>query len=309
MGKLIDGKWVKSDLILNDSKGDFVRPARSFLSTIDNEDLSFKPESNRYHLYVSYACPWAHRCLIVLHLKGLTKHITYSVVHPYMGEYGWSFEKNFEGATGDHLYGLSYLYQLYLKADKDISTTVTVPVLWDKKKKTIVNNESSLIIRILDSKFNDFSENTISYYPDNKAKEIDKWNDKIYESINNGVYRCGFASTQKSYEEAFNKLFSALDDLDMHFSNNQYLVGDRVTEADIRLITTLLRFDLVYVNHFKCNLKRIIDYPNLFRYLSDMREMKAVSETFNKDHTKYHYYASHHKLNPTGIIPLGPEAL
>tara|TARA_Y100000287_G_scaffold182644_1_gene180510 strand:+ start:167 stop:1096 length:930 start_codon:yes stop_codon:yes gene_type:complete len=309
MGKLINGKWVIRSIITSDKLGAYDRLPRTFLETISKHHERFKPESKRYHLYVSYACPWATRTLIYRHLKDLDSHISVSVVHPDMLDNGWKFDTSFPGATKDHLYGKKFLREIYQKADPTITTSVTVPILWDKKTETIVNNESSLIIRIFNSNFNDLTGNQNDYFPSEKQTEIEEINKLIYENINNGVYKSGFALKQKEYEKAVMKLFETLDDLDKILSKSKYLVGDMITEADLRLIPTLLRFDCVYVTHFKCNIKRIIDYKNLYRYMKDLLEVKAVKNTFKIDHIKRHYFYSHETINPYRIIPLGPNKI
>ena len=309
MGKLIDGKWTTGSIVTSSSSGAYQRLPRTFLETISKEHKTFKPESNRYHLYVSLACPWATRTLIYRQLKCLDKHITVSVVHPDMLEDGWKFDDSFLGATIDHLYGKKFLREIYQKADQSITSSVTVPVLWDKKTETIVNNESSQIIRIFNSNFNDLTGNQNDYFPRNKKAEIEEMNELIYESINNGVYKSGFALTQKAYENAVIRLFEVLDELDKILGKSKYLVDDIITEADLRLIPTLLRFDCVYVTHFKCNIKRIIDYKNLHRYMKDLLKVPAIKNTFNIDHIKRHYFYSHESINPYRIIPKGPVDL
>ena len=309
MGKLIDGEWIKKSIITLDKKGAYDRLPRTFLNTISNKHEIFKPESNRYHLYVSHACPWATRTMIYRKLKELDTHISVSVVNPDMLDEGWVFDDSFNEATIDHLHGFKYLRQVYQKADPKITTSVTVPILWDKQTQTIVNNESSQIIRIFNSEFNELTGNQDDFYPKSKKAEIDRFNDLIYDNINNGVYKTGFATTQESYDIAVSKLFDTLDELDAVLANSKFLTGDLFNEADLRLIPTLLRFDLVYVTHFKCNLKRIIDYPNLSRYVRDMLAIPAVKETFHPDHIKRHYYYSHAQINPYRIIPKGPVDL
>jgi putative glutathione S-transferase len=310
MGKLIEGKW-ESDLsiVTSDKKGSYAREPRSFRDFISEEDNVFKPESGRYHLYVSYACPWATRTLIYRKLKGLEDHISVSIVHPDMQEKGWAFDSSYSEATEDHLFGLKYLYEVYLKADANITTSVTVPVLWDKKTNTIVNNESSEIIRMFNSSFNELTGNMTDYYPDEKRNEIDEINDLVYDSINNGVYRVGFAKNQEVYEEAFDKLFNGLDVIEKQLEGKKYLLGDTLTEADLRLIPTLLRFDLVYYVHFKCCLKRVIDYKNISRYTKELYEISGIKESTNFDHIKRHYFYSHKNINPYQIVPKGPEQL
>jgi len=307
MGQLVDGQWQTGSIITSDSKGAFDRPASTFRNTISADDSQYQPESSRYHLYVSYACPWATRALMMRSLKDLESHIDISVVHPDMLKMGWSFSTDFEGATGDKLYGLSYLHQLYQKADENVSAKATVPVLWDKQTETIVNNESSEVIRILNTAFNELTGNYDDYYPESLQSEIDAWNEKIYHHVNNGVYRCGFARSQEAYDKAARGLFDTLQALDQHFSDHQYLVAERLTEADLRLVPTLLRFDLVYYVHFKTNLRKISEYPNLFRYLKAIYAIDAVKKNHFFDHIKRHYYYSHEQLNPQRIVPIGPE--
>ncbi|MBF91817.1 MAG: glutathione-dependent reductase [Rickettsiales bacterium] len=306
MGKLIDGKWNIESIITCNNYGEYERIPRTFLDTISNEHKTFKPESNRYHLYVSYACPWATRTLIYRQLKDLDRHIGVSIVHPDMLEDGWKFDQSFPGATKDHLYGKSFLREIYQKADKFVTSSVTVPVLWDKKTETIVNNESSHIIRIFNSNFNKLTGNQNNYFPKDKQTEIEEMNKLIYESINNGVYKSGFALTQKAYEKAVIKLFEVLEQLDKVLSKSKYLIENTLTEADLRLIPTLLRFDCVYVTHFKCNIKRIIDFKNLHRYMEDLLQIPAIKNTFFIDHIKRHYFCSHKSINPYKIIPVGP---
>lgn len=309
MGRLIDGQWVETSIITSDKEGAYDRLPRTFRDTISPDHPTFKVESNRYHLYVSYACPWAHRCLIYRELKSLHDHISVSVVHPDMLEKGWTFNKNFPAATGDTIYGFNFLYEIYQKASPKISTSVTVPILWDKKTQTIVNNESSEIIRIFNTSFNELTGNTSNFYPDEFASEIDQLNELIYPTINNGVYRTGFAKSQKAYDSSFNELFKGLDQIDDHLNGKDFLVENRLTEADIRLVTTLLRFDLVYYVHFKCNLKKISEYTNLSKYLKSLYAVDAIKKTTNFDHIKRHYYYSHEDLNPHRIVPLGPKSL
>lgn len=307
MGQLVNGKWIKSSVITSDTSGAYDRIPRSFRENISKDHDVYRPESGRYHLYVSYACPWAHRTLILRKLKKLEEHIGVSVVSPDMLEFGWTFDTEFPGATGDELYGLKYLQELYVKADPHVSTSVTVPVLWDKKTQTIVNNESSEIIRIFNTQFNDLTGDTGDFYPATLTREIDEINDFIYPNINNGVYRSGFAKTQEAYDLAVTNLFSALDKIEARLEGEDYLVGGILTEADVRLVTTLLRFDAVYVTHFKCNLRRIKDYKNLSRYTRNLYELDAIKETTRIDHIKRHYYYSHDDLNPHRIVALGPE--
>ena len=306
MGRLVDGEWTKTSIITSDDSGSYKRIPRSFRDSISKDHPTFKPETNRYHLYVSYACPWAHRTLIYRELKSLVNHISVSVVHPDMLENGWTFQKDENGIGGDDLYQNEFLYQTYQLAQKDISTSVTVPILWDKKNKTIVNNESSEIIRIFNSAFNELTGNKLDYYPKDLQNSINELNELIYSNVNNGVYLSGFATNQKAYEEAVTNLFNTLDLLEERLVGQDFLVGNQLTEADLRLIPTLLRFDPVYVTHFKCNLKRIKDYKNLSRYTKSLYKLEAVKKTTNFNHIKRHYYYSHEMLNPQRIIPLGP---
>ena len=307
MGKLIDGEWIVKSIITTDDSGAYDRLPRTFLDTIEDDHPIFQPELGRYHLYVSYACPWATRTLIYRQLKDLNDHISVSVVHPDMLDDGWVFDSSFPGATEDHLFGKKFLREIYQKADPSITTSVTVPILWDKKTETIVNNESSQIIRILNTAFNDLTGNHIDFYPHEKRTEIDRLNDMIYNNVNNGVYKSGFALTQSAYDDAVTKLFETLDYLDEQLTHSKFLVGNGITEADLRLIPTLLRFDAVYVTHFKCNIRRIVDYKNLHRYMQDMLEVPAIKDTCNIDHIKRHYYYSHQQINPYRIIPKGPS--
>ncbi|WP_157016996.1 glutathione S-transferase family protein [Mesorhizobium xinjiangense] len=313
MGLLVDGKWQDRWYDTKSSGGRFERAQsqwRDFVTTdgapAPGRERGFKAEPDRYHLYVSLACPWAHRTLILRKLKKLDDVISLSVVDHFMGSDGWTFVKR-DGATGDTLYGLDYLHQIYTRADPHYSGRVTVPVLWDKREETIVSNESSEIIRMFNSAFDAFGDASLDFYPEALRKEIDAWNARIYPSINNGVYRCGFATTQDAYEEAFRDLFAALDEVEAHLGTQRYLAGGRLTEADWRLFTTLVRFDPVYVGHFKCNLRRIADYPNLSNYLRELYQVPGVAETVDLFHIKHHYYGSHKTINPTGIVPAGPE--
>lgn len=295
-------------------KGEFVRTVSSFRNWITPDgspgptgDGGFAAEQDRYHLYVSYACPWAHRTLIFRALKGLEDVISVSVVHPLMPEESWVFAE-YPGATKDQVNGAKYLYENYLKANSDFNGLVTVPVLWDKKRETIVNNESSEIIRMLNSAFNSFAKNEdLDLYPEALREEIEAINKPIYDNVNNGVYRAGFATTQAAYNRAFDRLFNTLDELEERLSKQRYLLGNQITEADWRLFTTLVRFDPVYYNHFKTNKKRLIDYPNLWAYTRELYQIPGVADTVNMDHIKYHYFASHQSINPTRIVPKGPE--
>ena len=307
MGQLIDGVWVKGSVSANDQKGNFKRASSVFRNKISSNHPKYLPETNRYHLYVSYACPWAHRTLIFRKLKNLESHISVDYVHPDMLEMGWSFEKNFPGTSGDSLHNKRYVHEIYQLSDKDISTKATVPILWDKKTRTIVNNESAEIIRIMNDAFNDITKNKDDYYPEKFRDQIDSINDTIYENINNGVYRSGFSKTQNSYEEAVKNLFTSLDMVNDILEGRNYLVGDILTEADIRLVPTLIRFDCVYYFHFKCNLKKISEYKNISRYLRNLFEEDAIKSTTNFEHIKRHYFYSHENINPFRIIPIGPE--
>jgi glutathionyl-hydroquinone reductase len=313
MGLLVDGIWHDDWYDTKKTGGRFERSKSQFRDFVtrdgapaEGRERGFKAEPGRYHLYVSYACPWAHRTLIVRKLKKLESLITVDVVHHFMGSHGWTFLKE-DGATGDSLHGLDYLHQVYTKADPNYSGRVTVPILWDKKTETIVSNESAEIIRMLNSAFDEWGDASLDLYPKALRQEIDAINDMVYPAINNGVYRSGFATTQEAYEEAFGELFVALDEIEDKLSRHRYLVGEKMSEADWRLFTTLVRFDAVYYSHFKCNLRRIEDYPNLSNYLRDLYQVPGVAETVNMLHIKAHYYGSHETINPTRIVPVGPE--
>lgn len=312
MGLLVDGTWHDAWYDTSKTGGRFERSKSQFRDFVTRDGApaegrtrSFKAEPGRYHLYVSYACPWAHRALIFRKLKKLENVISYSVVHHFMGENGWTFLKEDE-ATGDDLYGLDYLHQIYTRADPQYSGRVTVPVLWDKQTQTIVSNESAEIIRMLNEAFDEWGDASLDLYPEPLRSEIDEVNELVYDNVNNGVYRAGFATTQEAYEEAFSQLFAALDKLEDRLSRQRYLVGNQLTEADWRLFTTLVRFDAVYVGHFKCNLRRIEDYPNLSNYLRELFQVPGIAETVNMLHIKAHYYGSHKTINPSGIVPVGP---
>jgi putative glutathione S-transferase len=313
MGLLQDGKWVDQWYDTKASGGRFVRKAPQFRNWITADGApgpsgtgGFKAEAGRYHLYVSYACPWAHRTLIFRALKGLEDMITVSVVHWYMAEDGWTFQVG-DGVVPDTVNGATLLHQIYTKAQRDYSGRVTVPVLWDKNTKTIVSNESPEIIRMLNSAFDGVGAKAGDYYPDRQKAEIDTLNDRIYDTLNNGVYKAGFATTQGAYEEAVIPLFDTLDWLEERLSKQRYLTGAAITEADWRLFTTLVRFDPVYAGHFKCNIRRIEDYPNLSGYVRDLYQQPGVAETVRMDHIKRHYYASHTSINPSGVVPVGPD--
>lgn len=303
MGLLVDGEWHDKWYDTEKHGGRFVRSESQFRDQI-TADGRFKPESGRYHLYVSYACPWAHRALIFRQLKDLEQHIDVSVVHPLMLENGWEFA---ESPLHDGLYGSDFMYQLYLKADPNYSGRVTVPVLWDKQEQTIVNNESAEIIRIFNSAFNDLTGNHDDYYPASLQQQIDSINEWVYHDINNGVYKCGFATQQDAYEEAYEALFTALDRVEDILSEHTFLTGETLTEADWRLFTTLVRFDAVYYGHFKTNRRRIVDYPNTWRFVRQLYQHPGVADTVVMDHIKRHYYGSHKTINPTQIVPVGPD--
>ncbi|HRP96943.1 MAG TPA: glutathione S-transferase family protein [Rhodocyclaceae bacterium] len=313
MGLLKNGKWHTDWYDTASTDGEFVREAAPFRDWITADGTAapdgaraFPAASRRYHLYVSYACPWAHRTLILRHLKGLEAHVGLSVTDPEMLERGWTFSGNFE-LNRDPLHGARHLYELYQRARPDHTGRVTVPVLWDVERDTIVSNESADIIRMFNSAFDGLTGNRLDFYPRAHRATIDALNDYIYENINNGVYRCGFATTQAAYEKAFERLFAALDDIEARLAAQRYLVGDRLTEADWRLFTTLVRFDAVYVGHFKCNRQRIADFPNLSNYLRELYQLPGVAQTVHFDHIKRHYYYSHHMINPTRIVACGPR--
>jgi putative glutathione S-transferase len=312
MGLLVEGRW--QDQWYESSKdGAFQREQakRRNWVTADGRpgpsgEGGFKAEAGRYHLYVSLACPWAHRTLIVRKLKGLESLIDVSVVSWLMRENGWTFDKQ-TGSTGDALDGHTFMYQRYLADTPDYTGRVTVPVLWDKKLQRIVSNESSEIIRMFNSAFDDLTGNRLDLYPEALRPEINQLNDRIYPAVNNGVYRAGFATSQGAYEEAFDEVFAELDALEKLLGEKRYLSGEYLTEADVRLFTTLIRFDAVYHGHFKCNLRRIADYPNLSNWLREMYQLPGVASTVDFVHIKHHYYASHATINPTGVVPKGPE--
>ncbi len=290
-----------------DKKGAFVRQKSAFRSWVTaNGSSGFKAEPGRYHLYVSLACPWAHRTIIFRKLKKLEQAISMTVVDPIRDERGWAFREG-PGHSSDPINGFSFLGDAYLASDPGFKGRYSVPVLWDRAKHTIVNNESSDIIRTLNSAFDEFGDPSIDFYPEALREQIDSINRVVYDNVNNGVYRAGFACTQKAYDAAFRALFETLDDLDSTLSRQRYLVGDVLTEADWRLFTTLVRFDAVYVTHFKCNLRRLSDYPNLWGFTRELYQLPGIAETVNIDHIKRHYFMTHHAINPCGIVPLGPE--
>ncbi|MEM6716461.1 MAG: glutathione S-transferase family protein [Cyanobacteria bacterium P01_C01_bin.147] len=313
MGLLVDGVWQDQWYDTRSTGGKFVRKASQFRNWVTpdgspgpNGKGGFKAEGDRYHLYVSYACPWAHRTLIFRQLKGLEHLIPISVVHWFMGERGWTFESG-DGVIPDPIFQAQHLHQIYTQADAQYTGRVTVPILWDKHTQTIVNNESSEIIRMFNSAFDGLGAKPGDYYPEDLREEIDALNDRIYDTVNNGVYKSGFATTPTAYEEAVEPLFETLDFLAARLATSRYLVGDRLTEADWRLFTTLVRFDPVYVGHFKCNIRRLVDYPNLWGYVRELYQMPGIADTVNFFHIKHHYYQSHITINPTGIVPMGPE--
>ncbi|MBY5973971.1 glutathione S-transferase family protein [Ferrimonas balearica] len=314
MGLLIDGEWQDKWYDTESTGGKFVRSEAQFRSWVTSDGSAgpsgeggFEAESGRYHLYVSYACPWAHRTLIFRALKGLEDHIGVSVVHPEMLSEGWEFRSDFDGATGDDLFGFDYLREVYLKAQPGLTTRVTVPVLWDKKTGTIVSNESAEIIRMLNSAFDGITGDTQDFWPEELREPIEDINARIYDTVNNGVYKAGFATSQEAYDEAVRPLFDSLEWIESILTENRYLLGDRVTEADWRLFTTLIRFDKVYHTHFKCNLKRIVDYPATWGYVKELYQMPGVAGTVHFDHITRHYYYSHDNINPNRIVPITPD--
>ena len=313
MGLLIEGKWHDRWYDTKDNNGEFIREDSQFRSWITPDGSAgpsgiagFPAEPGRYHLYVSLACPWAHRTLIFRKLKSLEDIIAVSILHPHMLDQGWVFD-DWKGETRDNLYGYKCLYQHYTRAKSEYTGRVTVPVLWDSQRETIVSNESSEIIRMFNSAFNEFTPVKTDYYPEDLLEEIDLINANIYQNLNNGVYRCGFATTQEAYQAAFNRLFDCLNELESRLSKQRYLLGETITEADWRLFTTLVRFDAVYFSHFKTNMRRIHDYPELSGYVRDLFQQPGIAETVNMEHIKQHYYYSHHTINPSRIVPEGPE--
>jgi putative glutathione S-transferase len=314
MGLLVDGVWRDDSFDTARMRdGRFNRPTTKFRNWVTTDgspgpsgEGGFAAAAGRYHLYVSLACPWAHRTVIFRQLKGLESAISMSVTSWHMGEQGWTFDKA-EGSSGDPVNDAQKMQEIYLRANPTYTGRVSVPVLWDKERHTIVSNESSEIIRMLNSAFDAFTNERMDFYPAELRHEIDSVNELVFANINNGVYRTGFATTQAAYEEAFRDVFGALDDLERRLSRQRYVAGPRLTEADWRLFPTLVRFDAVYYSHFKCNLRRIVDYPNLSNCLRDLYQVPGVAETVNLNHIKRHYYGSQRKVNPTGIVPLGPE--
>jgi len=312
MGQLVEGIWSVRDAVPS-KDGRFVRTETQFRNWVTADGSAgptgaagFAAAPGRYHLYVSLACPWAHRTLIMRKLKGLEDAIGVSVVHWHLGDHGWTFEAG-PGATGDRLHGLDHLHQLYTRARPDYTGRVSVPVLWDQERQTIVNNESAEIIRLLNGAFERVGARGPDYYPTALRPEIDALNDRIFEHVNNGVYKAGFARSQEAYDEAAAALFETLDALEARLSGQRYLAGERITEADLRLFTTLVRFDPVYVGHFKCNLKRLVDYPNLWAYTRELYQHPDITPTVDFFHIKQHYYGSMETVNPSGIVPIGPQ--
>lgn len=313
MGLLVDGKWQDQWYDTKSTDGAFKRSAAKFRNWITADgaagpsgEAGFKAESGRYHLYVSYACPWAHRTLIFRALKGLEDHISVSAVHPDMLGDGWTFDDDFDGATGDTLFGTAFARDIYTRAEPNFTGRVTVPILWDKQQGTIVSNESSEIIRMFNSAFDGINGNIDDYWPENMRDQIEVVNDRIYDTFNNGVYKAGFATTQAAYDAAIVPLFETLDWIEDILSQQRYLTGDQITEADWRLFTTLVRFDPVYHQHFKCNRKRIVDYPNIWAYTRELYQQPGVAGTVNFDHFVRHYHYSHDTINPNRIIPINP---
>ncbi len=313
MGLLVEGKWKNEWYETKSTGGRFERKAPSFRNWVTKDGSAgisgvggFKAEADRYHLYVSLACPWAHRTIIYRKLKGLEGMISMSVVNAFMGDEGWTFAPG-EGVVADPILNATNVHEIYTAAQADYTGRVTVPILWDKKTNTIVSNESPEIIRMFNSAFDDVGALPGDFSPPELLEKIDALNEFIYPTINNGVYRAGFATTQEAYEEAVTEVFSALDALDERLEDSRYLTGNTITEADWRLFTTLVRFDAVYVGHFKCNLRRIVDYPNIWGYLRDLYQVPGIEETVAMDYIKAHYYGSHETINPTRVIPVGPD--
>ena len=313
MGLLVDGEWRDEWYNTEESNGRFIRSEAQFRNWITADGApgpsgegGFIAEPGRYHLYISHACPWAHRTIIYRAIKGLNEAISTSVVNWFMADKGWNFAAG-PGVIPDPIHSAEFVYQIYQAAESGYSGRVTVPVLWDKKQNKLVNNESSEIIRMLNTAFDDVGATAGDYYPEAQRQAIDEINARVYDTVNNGVYKCGFATTQEAYEEAVVPLFETLDWLEEMLEGQSYLLGEQVTEADWRLFTTLIRFDPVYVGHFKCNLKRIVDYPNLWALTRRLYAHKGVKETVHFDHIKNHYYQSHESINPTRVVPTGPQ--
>ncbi|MBU2957369.1 glutathione S-transferase family protein [Paracoccus sp. 1_MG-2023] len=315
MGQLVEGVWKDQWYDTDSNGGEFVRDTSRFRSWVTPDGApgptgegGFAAESGRYHLYVSHACPWAHRTMIFRALKGLDDHIGVSVVHPEMLSEGWEFRTDFDGATGDRQFGYDYLREVYLRAQPDASGRVTVPVLWDSRTNTIVSNESADIIRMFNSAFDRITGNRDDYHPEDLRPRIDDVNARIYDTVNNGVYKAGFATSQQAYDKAVGPLFESLDWIEGLLGEGRYLTGDRITEADWRLFTSVLRFDAVYHTHFKCNRRRIVDYPNLWGWARELYQWPGVAGTVHRDHFMHHYYYSHDMINPHRIVPIGPDA-
>jgi len=314
MGQLVDGTWHSGEVAPTDDDGSFKRADSGFRNWITPDGApgpsgegGFPAASGRYHLHVSYACPWAHRALIYRVLEGLQDHVSVSVVHPDMLDNGWEFRTDFPGATGDTETGRSFLHQVYTLADPQMTGKVTVPVLWDRERETIVSNESAEIIRMFDTAFDGVKGAGPDLRPEALRPRIDEINDRVYDTVNNGVYKAGFATSQKAYDAAVTALFDSLDWLEGILAGNRYLTGDTITEADWRLFTTAIRFDLVYHTHFKCNRARIVDYPNLWGWLRELYQWDGVADTVRFDHIVRHYHYSHTSINPHRIIPINPE--
>ena len=314
MGRMIDGKWFPDDAAITDSDGAFDRKPVTFRNWITKDGSpgptgtgGFTAESGRYHLYVAGACPWAHRTRIMRVLKDLEDHITLDIAHPDMMDDGWTFATDFPGTTGDSLFGYNFVREIYQKADPNFTGRVTVPILWDKEASTIVSNESSEIIRMFNSAFDHITGNVADFWPEHLRTDLEPVNERIYDTLNNGVYRCGFATSQQAYDKAVTALFDTMDWLENHLSANRYLMGDSLTEADWRLFPTLYRFDAVYNTHFKCNKKRLLDYPNLFDYAKELYQVPGISKTIEHDQIVRHYYYSHRSINPHGIVPIGAD--
>ncbi|WP_435100972.1 glutathione S-transferase family protein [Halarchaeum sp. P4] len=316
MARMVDGEWrYDVEQIQSDEEGEFERETTSFRDWIAGtrrgpDDVVVdgpEPEAGRYHLYVSYACPWAHRTLLTRALKGLEDVISVDVVDPVRKNDGWEFTPEKEGCTEESQYGHDYLREIYAEADPEYTGRVTVPVLWDKKEETIVNNESAEIMRMLDTAFDDYAENDLTLYPEGHREEVDSLIEEIYEPINNGVYRAGFAESQEAYDEAVSDLFAALSEWNAALASQRYLAGDVLTEADVAMFTTLYRFDEVYHTHFKCNHRQITDYEHLWGYLRELCGLPGVESTLHMDHVKNHYYRSHPDVNPSGLVPVGPD--
>ncbi|SET00281.1 glutathione S-transferase family protein [Paracoccus homiensis] len=314
MGQLVNGVWKDEWYDTDAHGGEFVRSNAKYRNWVTADGTpgpsgegGFRPDSGRYHLYVSYACPWAHRALIFRQLKDLQDHIGVSVVHPDMLGEGWEFRQDFPGTTGDRLFDSDYLRDIYLKANPNASGRVTVPVLWDRERETIVSNESADIIRMFNAAFNALTGNEDDYWPEHLRGRIETVNSRIYDSVNNGVYKAGFATSQAAYDKAVGPLFDSLDWIEGLLADHRYLTGETLTEADWRLFTTIARFDAVYHTHFKCNRRRIVDYPNLWGWARELYQWPAIAETVRPDHYTRHYYYSHDMVNPNRIIPTGPD--